>query len=71
MLSSFQQALKIGDLRSKLLFTLMMLLVFRIGAHIPVPGINPEAIAQLLQGQLFGFFDIISGVHSNALAYLR
>ena len=61
MLSSFQQALKIGDLRSKLLFTLMMLLVFRIGAHIPVPGINPEAIAQLLQGQLFGFFDIISG----------
>ena len=39
----------------------MMLLVFRIGAHIPVPGINPEAIAQLLQGQLFGFFDIISG----------
>ncbi|MEQ8201783.1 MAG: preprotein translocase subunit SecY [Syntrophomonadaceae bacterium] len=61
MLSSFQQALKIGDLRSKLLFTLLMLLVFRIGAHIPVPGINPEAIAQLLQGQLFGFFDIISG----------
>ncbi len=61
MLSSFQQALKIGDLRTKLLFTLMMLLVFRIGAHIPVPGINPEAIAQLLQGQLFGFFDIISG----------
>lgn len=61
MLSSFQQALKIGDLRTKLLFTLMMLLVFRVGAHIPVPGINPEAIAQLLQGQLFGFFDIISG----------
>jgi len=61
MLNSFQQAFKIGDLRSKLLFTLIMLLVFRIGAHIPVPGINTEAIAQLLQGQLFGFFDIISG----------
>ncbi len=61
MLNSFQQALKIGDLRTKLLFTLLMLLVFRVGAHIPVPGINPDAIAQLLQGQLFGFFDIISG----------
>lgn len=61
MLNSFQQALKVGDLRKKLLFTLLMLLVFRIGAHIPVPGINPDAIANLLKGQLFGFFDIISG----------
>lgn len=61
MLGSFGQAFKVGDLRRKLLFTLMMLLVFRVGAHIPVPGINPEAIAQMLSGQLFGFFDIISG----------
>lgn len=61
MINSFQQALKIGDLRKKLLFTLFMLLIFRIGAHLPIPGINAEAMAQLLQGQLFGFFDIISG----------
>lgn len=61
MLGSFGQAFKVGDLRRKLFFTLMMLLVFRVGAHIPVPGINPEAIQQLLSGQLFGFFDIISG----------
>ncbi|MGR6837448.1 preprotein translocase subunit SecY [Syntrophomonas erecta] len=61
MLNSFQQAFKVGDLRTKLLFTLGMLLVFRVGAHIPVPGINPEAIQQMLTGQLFGFFDIISG----------
>lgn len=61
MFGSFQQAFKVSDLRTKLLFTLMMLLVFRIGAHVPVPGINPEAIQQLLTGQLFGFFDIISG----------
>ena len=38
-----------------------MLLVFRFGAHIPVPGVQPDALAQLLKGQLFGFFDIISG----------
>jgi len=61
MFGSLQQAMKVGDLRTKLLFTLMMILVFRIGAHVPVPGINPEAIQQLLSGQLFGFFDIISG----------
>lgn len=61
MLDSFQQAFKVGDLRKKLLFTLMMLLAFRVGAHIPVPGINPDALAELLKGQLFGFFDIISG----------
>lgn len=61
MLGSFGQAFKVGDLRRKLLFTLMMLLVFRVGAHIPVPGINPDALQQLLSGQLFGFFDIISG----------
>jgi preprotein translocase subunit SecY len=61
MIDSFQQAFKVGDLRKKLLFTLLMFLVFRLGAHIPVPGINTEALQQLLQGQLFGFFDIISG----------
>lgn len=61
MFGSFGQAVKVGDLRTKLLFTLLMLLVFRLGAHIPVPGINSEAIKELLGGQLFGFFDIISG----------
>jgi len=61
MSDAFQQALKVGDLRRKLLFTLLMLLVFRIGAHVPVPGINADALQSLLQGQLFGFFDVISG----------
>lgn len=61
MLGSLQQAFKVSDLRQKLLFTLLMLLFFRLGAHIPVPGVNPEALQQLLGGQLFGFFDIISG----------
>jgi len=61
MANAFQQALKVGDLRRKLLFTLLMLLVFRVGAHIPVPGIDPAKLSQLLSGQLFGFFDIISG----------
>ncbi len=61
MLDSFNQAWKVGDLRRKLLFTLFMLLVFRIGAHIPVPGINAGALDALMANQLFGFFDVISG----------
>ncbi|NLW90600.1 MAG: preprotein translocase subunit SecY, partial [Syntrophomonadaceae bacterium] len=61
MLGSMQQAWKVGDLRTKLLFTLFMLLIFRLGAYIPVPGIDPVALEKLLGGQLFGFFDIVSG----------
>ncbi|NLO20489.1 MAG: preprotein translocase subunit SecY [Syntrophomonadaceae bacterium] len=61
MLGSMQKAFKVGDLRTKLLFTLMMLLVFRLGAHIPVPNINADAIQQFLSGQLFSFFDVVSG----------
>jgi len=56
MLGSVQKAFNVGDLRKKVLFTLLMLLVFRLGAHIPVPGINADALAKLLSGQLFGFF---------------
>jgi preprotein translocase subunit SecY len=53
---------KLTDVRHKILFTLAMLVVFRIGVHIPVPGINTQAIADLIaKGQLLGFFDVISG----------
>jgi preprotein translocase subunit SecY len=62
VLDAFRSALKIGELRQKLIFTLMMFLVFRIGAHIPVPGINLAIIEELISGgQLLGFFDVISG----------
>ncbi len=61
MIDSFKQAFKVGDLRFKVLFTLFMLLVFRLGAHIPTPFIDAEKIQQLLGGQLFGFLDIMSG----------
>lgn len=57
---AFKQTLKFGELRRKLLFTLLLLLVFRLGAHIAVPNINTAALQQL-QGQIFGFFDVISG----------
>jgi preprotein translocase subunit SecY len=62
VLSALQNVLKITELRQKVLFTVAMFLVFRAGAHIPVPGINNAVIEQLFQqGNLFGFLDLFSG----------
>ena len=64
LITSFQNILKIPELRSRVLFTLAMLAVYRIGAHIPTPGINNDELAQFLLdqgGALLGFLDIFSG----------
>ncbi len=55
---------KIPELKNRILFTLAMLVVFRIGAHIPVPGIDASILAQFFnqaQGSLLGMFDMFSG----------
>src|SRR3990170_740419 len=55
---------KYGDLKRRLLFMLGALVVFRIGAHIPVPGIDPNVLADLFQGQqggILGLFNMFSG----------
>ncbi len=55
---------KYGDLTKRLLFLLGALIVFRIGAHIPVPGINPEQLQQLFKnnsGGILGLFNMFSG----------
>jgi preprotein translocase subunit SecY len=62
VLESLKNSLKVSELRKKLLFTLAMIFVFRLGAHIPVPGVNTEKFAELVSsGLVFGFFDVISG----------
>ncbi|MCL6476853.1 MAG: preprotein translocase subunit SecY [Peptococcaceae bacterium] len=62
MISTLQAAWKIEELRRKVLFTLAMLFIFRLGAHIPVPGVDSSVFADLVaSNQLFGFFDVISG----------
>ena len=53
-----------GDLKRRLLFLLGALVVFRIGAHIPVPGIDPNVLAELFRGQqggILGMFNMFSG----------
>jgi preprotein translocase subunit SecY len=60
--NTLRNAWKIPDLRQKMLFTLGMLIIFRLGSFIPVPGMNTEALGKLIQsGGLLGFFNTISG----------
>ncbi len=55
-------AFKLPDLRRKIFFTLSMLVVYRFAAHVPVPGVNTEALRQLFQSsQLLGLLDMFSG----------
>lgn len=62
MLETLASAWKLEDLRKKIFFTMIMFLVFRLGAHIPVPGINNAILKELIgTGTIFGFFDVISG----------
>lgn len=64
LLTSFQNIFKIAELRKRLLFTLVMLVVYRVGAHIPTPGINNEELHKFLiekGGSLIGFVDIFTG----------
>ena len=55
---------KFGDLRRRLVFLLLALVVYRIGAHIPVPGIDPDQLSQMFrdqQGSILNLFNMFSG----------
>src|SRR5688500_2589420 len=63
-LPNIGKASKYGDLKKRLIFLLLALVVFRIGAHIPVPGIDPNVLADLFAGQqggILGMFNMFSG----------
>lgn len=53
--------MRVGDIRKKILFTLLMLVVFRLGAFIVVPGVDPEVLKFQDQASLFGFMNIFGG----------
>ena len=63
MIKTIAQAWKIADIRKKIVFTLLMLLVFRLGSNIPVPGIDRDILSEVFSGNtgLFGLFDLFSG----------
>ena len=64
VLTSIQNVFRIAELKSRLIFTFGLLAVYRVGAHIPTPGINGEELSRFLTekgGALMGFFDMFSG----------
>ncbi|MBT9167024.1 MAG: Protein translocase subunit SecY [Syntrophomonadaceae bacterium] len=62
MLETLRNAWKIKELRARLIFTMLMLIVYRLGAHVPVPGVDPQRIADFFRGDnLFGLFNIFAG----------
>ncbi|MEK6576185.1 MAG: preprotein translocase subunit SecY [Nitrospirota bacterium] len=73
LITSIQNIFKIQELRKRVIFTALMLAVYRVGAHIPTPGINNEALSQFLRekgGALLGFLDIFSGGALSRLTIL-
>ncbi|HEO72260.1 MAG TPA: preprotein translocase subunit SecY, partial [Candidatus Hydrogenedentes bacterium] len=71
--AAFRNAFKIPELRRRILFTLVMLAVYRLGAHVPTPGVNGAALAETISamgGGLLGFYDLFSGgAFSNATVF--
>lgn len=62
MLSTLRNAWKVPDLKKRLLWTLLLITIFRIGSYIPVPGIDTDSLKNLTQsGSLISFYDLISG----------
>jgi len=64
IVNGFQNIFRVAELKSRIIFTLALLAVYRIGAHIPTPGINGEELSKFLLakgGALMGFFDMFSG----------
>ncbi len=65
MLSAFRNAFKIPDLRNKILFTLLVIMIYRLGSHIPLPGIDFDQVERLKseaeQGGIYGLINLFSG----------
>ncbi|WP_077368825.1 preprotein translocase subunit SecY [Anaerosalibacter sp. Marseille-P3206] len=64
MLSTLRNAWRIPDIRKKILFTILMLLIFRLGSSIPVPGMNKAAIKEIFEmskGGVLEFLDLMGG----------
>lgn len=64
MLQTFQNIFKIPELRRKILFTLLLFLIYRIGGHVPAPGIDARALGTFFaqaKGTLFGLYDLFVG----------
>ena len=74
MLDSFRNVFSISDLRTRVLFTLGILAVYRLGSVIPTPGVNTDALAILAEqaaNTMFGLYNMFQGVTLPRLRSLR
>ncbi len=69
MFQTLVKAFKIKEVRRKILFTLLILLVYRIGCYIPVPGISADGLLSTSNEDSFLYLDIMSAVSGGALQY--
>jgi preprotein translocase subunit SecY len=61
-IEAFRNSWKIPELKRRIIFTLIMLAIYRLGCHVPTPGVDGRALAELIgTGGLLGFYDIFSG----------
>src|SRR6202163_4393080 len=63
-LEAVANVFRIPDLRKRVFFTLAMLAVYRLGGHLPIPGVDAKKFEEFIQqnqGTVFGFFDLFSG----------
>jgi preprotein translocase subunit SecY len=64
MIETFENIFKIPELRKRILFTLALLVVYRVGGHVPTPGIDPQVLGEFfkqMRGSLFGLYDMFVG----------
>lgn len=62
MFKTFRNAWKVPELRNKILYTLLIILIFRIGCHVPVPFMDPEAVQSMFaEGNFLSYMNILSG----------
>lgn len=62
MFSTFRNAWKVPELRKKILYTLLIILVFRIGCHVPVPFMDPDAVSNMFaEGNFLSYMNLLSG----------
>jgi len=70
MLEYLKAIFELKELRQRFLFTLLMFAIYRFGSHVPIPGINPEALQDFLdalKGTIFALYDIFSGGNLNRM----
>src|SRR5918994_2056360 len=73
MVESLRNLFAVAELRNRVLFTLALLAVYRIGNHIPTPGVNTEALAMLAEqarNTMFGLYDLFSGGNLSRVTIL-